>query len=140
MDSNWDDIIKEIEDEVWKGYSDIVVDHVNNPRNIGIMQDESSEALVTGDCGDSIRIYLKMQDDVIDEISFWTDGCGSTIAAGSMVTDLAKGKKMNTALKLTPVEVIDSLGGLPEESVHCAVLATNALHEAIKKYQKKIED
>lgn len=137
MSSKWDDLVREIEGEIWADFSETVKEHANNPRNLGIMEKASSGASVTGQCGDTIKIWLGVEDDVIEKISFWTDGCGTTVAAGSMVTDLAKGKGLEEALKITGLEVLDKLGGLPDDSVHCAILATNALHEAIKNYKMK---
>ena len=105
-----------------------------NPRNVGNLQNADGFASITGPCGDTMEIWLKLREDQIQEATFWTDGCGTTIAAGSMTTELAKGKTAGDALKVTQQEVLDALGGLPEESEHCALLATNTLKEAVKDY------
>lgn len=136
MFTEWDKLVAELEEHAWSDFSEIVIDHAKNPRNLGNIKDESSYAYLTGQCGDTIQIWLKIEGDLIKEITFWTDGCGTTIASGSMVTEMAKGKRIAEALKITPMEVLDALGGLPDDSVHCAILATNTLHEAIKKYRQ----
>ncbi|SMB81275.1 nitrogen fixation protein NifU [Desulfonispora thiosulfatigenes DSM 11270] len=135
MNSSLDDFIKEVEEEIWSEFSEVAVDHMSKPRNLGPMEEDGNVGFITGDCGDSIKIWLKIKDDLIEKISFMTDGCGTTVAAGSMTTELAKGKSINDSLLITPVIVLEELGGFPEDSVHCAVLATNALHDAINNYK-----
>ena len=115
-------------------YTETVIDHAMNPRNVGSIQDADGSASVTGPCGDTMDIWLKAKNDAVKEVTFWTDGCGTSIAAGSMVTELAKGKAIIGALRITQQDVLDALGGLPEESEHCALLAANTLKEAIKDY------
>ncbi|WP_066633422.1 iron-sulfur cluster assembly scaffold protein [Desulfolucanica intricata] len=132
MDSELDRIAEKLEKQVWEQFSETVFDHAKNPRNFGVIKGEDGHATVTGQCGDKIQIWLKLSNDLISEISFWTNGCGTSIASGSMVTELAKGKSVDKALQITPLDVLKALGGLPEEDVHCAFLAVNTLHEAIK--------
>jgi len=115
-------------------YTETVVDHAMNPRNVGSIQDADGFASVTGPCGDTMEIWLKVWNEAIKGATFWTDGCGTSIAAGSMVTELAKGKAVRDALRITQQDVLDALGGLPEESVHCALLVATTLKEAIKDY------
>jgi nitrogen fixation NifU-like protein len=115
-------------------YTETVIDHAMNPRNVGSIQDAEGFASITGPCGDTMEIWLKVGHNAIKDATFWTDGCGTSIAAGSMVTELAKGKTISSALKITQQDVLDVLGGLPEESTHCALLAANTLKEAIKDY------
>ncbi len=117
-----------------KTYTETVTDHIMNPRNVGSIQDADGFAHFTGPCGDTMEIWLRVKNDVIQNATFWTDGCGTTIAAGSMVTELAKGKAITEALKITEQDILDALGGLPEESQHCALLAATTLKEAIKDY------
>jgi len=137
MASDWDELIKLFENELWSNFNEVVIDHAKNPRNLGRIDEADSYAFLTGQCGDTIQIWLKINaEDVIEEITFWTDGCGTTIASGSMVTELAKGKHIQDALKITPLDVLNALGGLPDESIHCAILAVNTLHEAIKNRKK----
>lgn len=134
MSSEFDKMVEELTQEIWAGYSPTVVDHAQNPRNAGSIQDADAFGSVTGPCGDNIEIWLKVQDRVIKEATFWTDGCGTTIAAGSMITEMAKGKTIDEVLKITQQDVLDALGGLPEENLHCALLAANTLKETVKKF------
>ena len=134
MSSELDKLVEELQQEMWADFSPVVVDHAQNPRNAGSIQDADGFASVTGPCGDNIEIWLKVQDGIIREATFWTDGCGTTIAAGSMITEMAKGKTIDEAMRITQQDVLDALGGLPEESVHCALLAANTLKETVKDY------
>jgi len=115
-------------------YSEAVIDHAMAPRNMGVMQSADAFAGVTGPCGDTMEIWLKVNNDAIVAVTFMTDGCGSSIASGSMVTETVKGKSINEAQKTTQRDVLDALGGLPEESKHCALLAANTLKAAIRDY------
>ena len=117
-----------------KVYSETVMDHAMNPRNVGRMENADGFARITGPCGDTMEIWLRVRNDSIVEASFMTDGCGTTIAAGSMVTELAKGKNAAQALKISQQDVLNAPGGVPEESQHCALLAANTLKEAAKDY------
>lgn len=119
---------------MWRGYSDAVIDHAQNPRNLGSIENADGVARIKGACGDTMEIRLKVTDGTITEIAFWTDGCGSSIAAGSIVTELAKGKAVSEALKITALDVLNALGGLPDESAHCASLAASTLNAAVKSY------
>ncbi|MBC8275738.1 MAG: iron-sulfur cluster assembly scaffold protein [Chloroflexi bacterium] len=134
MASELDKIAEELQKEMWAGYSEVVIDHAQNPRNLGSIRNADGFASVTGPCGDTMEIWLKVRNGAIKQATFWTDGCGTTIAAGSMVTELAKGKTIANALRITQQDVLDALGGLPEESVHCALLAANTVKEAAKDY------
>jgi len=136
MASEFDKILEKIEKEMWANYSEIVIDLAQNPRNMGSIKNPDACAQLAGSCGDTLQIELKVKDNVITEIAFWANGCGTTLAAGSMVTELAKGKVVKEVLKITPLKVLDALGGLPDESIHCAFLAANTLHEAAKNYLK----
>jgi len=134
MASELDKIVEELQKEMWAGYSEAVINHAQNPRNVGGIHDADGFASVTGPCGDTMKIWLKVQNGTIKQATFWTDGCGTTIAAGSMVTELAKGKTIANALRISQQDVLDALGGLPEDSLHCALLAANTLKEAAKDY------
>ncbi len=114
--------------------SETAIDHMRNPRNAGLINNADGQARITGPCGDTMEIWLRVNDGVIEHASFWTDGCGTTIAAGSMVTELAKGKRAGEAFRIEQQDVLDALGGLPEDSVHCALLAANTLKQAIQDY------
>jgi nitrogen fixation NifU-like protein len=138
MAQEFDDRFKELEQSVMedmkKVYSEKTIDHFLNPRNLGEIPAPDGFGRVTGPCGDTMEIYLKVRDGKVMNASFWTDGCGPSIASGSMVTELAKGKILIEARKITQGDVLDALGGLPEDSLHCALLAANTLKEAIKDY------
>jgi len=134
MTSAWETFEESLKAEVIKAYSETVIDHAMNPRNVGNMETADGYASVTGPCGDTMEIWLKVRNDIIAETTFMTDGCGTTIAAGSMVTELAKGKPIIQTNKISQQDVLDALGGLPEESQHCALLAANTLKEAAKDY------
>jgi len=117
-----------------KVYSEVIIDHAMNPRNVGNMETADGYASITGPCGDTMDIWLKVKDDTIVRVTFMTDGCGTTIAAGSMVTELAKGKSVSQALKVSQEDVLIALDGLPDESKHCALLAANTLKASVKDY------
>lgn len=121
-------------------YSEIVMDHFTNPRNVGIIEDASGMGEVGNvKCGDIMRIYLKInEDDVIEDIKFKTFGCGSAVAASSIATEMVMGKTVSEALQLTNKQVVDALGGLPPVKIHCSVLAEQALKAAIYDYAQKM--
>jgi nitrogen fixation NifU-like protein len=134
MSSSWEQFEELIEAEMRKVYSETTIDHSINPRNVGSLEGADGFAQVTGPCGDTMEIWLKVLDDIIVQASFFTDGCGTSIASGSMVTELAKGKSITEAQKISQQNVLDALGGLPDESKHCALLAANTLKEAVRDY------
>ena len=119
-------------------YSEKVLDHFRNPRNVGEIEDADGVGTVGNPvCGDMMSIYIKVKDDRIDDVKFKTFGCGAAIATTSMTTELAKGKTLDEAMELTRQDVADELGGLPPVKMHCSNLAADALHEAVKDYRKK---
>ncbi len=121
-------------------YTEQVMDHFMNPRNMGEMEDADGVGTVgNAKCGDIMRIYIKVEDDVITDVKFKTFGCGAAIATSSKATELVKGKTLDEALKITNKMVMESLGGLPPVKVHCSVLAEEALHAAIQDYKDKLE-
>jgi nitrogen fixation NifU-like protein len=121
-------------------YSDKVMDHFRNPRNMGEIPDADGVGTVGNPvCGDMMNIYIKVKDDRIVDIKFKTFGCGAAIATSSMITELAKGKTLEDAMKLTRGDVANSLDGLPTIKMHCSNLAADGLHEAIKDYRQKRE-
>jgi nitrogen fixation NifU-like protein len=120
-------------------YSDKVLDHFRNPRNVGEIEDADGVGTVGNPvCGDMMSIYIKVKDNSIENIKFKTFGCGAAIATTSMTTELAKGKTLDEAMKITREKVAEELDGLPPVKMHCSNLAADALHEAIKDYKKKI--
>jgi len=119
-------------------YSEIVMDHFKNPRNMGEIPDADGVGTVGNPvCGDMMAVYIKVEDERIADIKFKTFGCGAAIATSSMVTELAKGKTLEEAKKITRADVADSLGGLPKIKMHCSNLAADALHQAIEDYYNK---
>lgn len=120
------------------GYSKKVMEHFMNPKNVGVIEDPDGYGKVGNPvCGDVMEIFIKVKDDIITDIKFRTFGCGSAIATSSMVTELAKGKHVDEAIKITRNDVADELDGLPPQKMHCSNLAADALSEAIKDYKNK---
>jgi nitrogen fixation NifU-like protein len=134
MTSSWEQFEELIKAEMRKTYSETAIEHSMNPRNLGDMEDADGFANVTGSCGDTMKIWLKVKNNAIANATFMTDGCGTSIASGSMVTELAKGKSVSEAQRLSQQDVLNALGGLPRESEHCALLAADTLKEAIRDY------
>ena len=120
------------------GYSQKVLEHFMNPKNVGTIENPDGYGEVGNPvCGDLMEMYIRVENDIITDIKFKTFGCGSAIATSSMVTELAKGKHVDEAMKLTRNDVADELDGLPPKKMHCSNLAADALHAAIKDYKKK---
>lgn len=120
------------------GYSKKVMEHFMNPRNVGVIENPDGYGKVGNPvCGDVMEIFIKVKDEKIADIKFRTFGCGSAIATSSMVTELAKGKHVDEAVKITRGDVATELDGLPPQKMHCSNLAADALHEAIKDYKNK---
>ena len=119
-------------------YTEQVMDHFMNPRNMGEMEDPSGVGTVgNAKCGDIMRIYIKVENDVITDVKFKTFGCGAAIATSSMATELIKGKTIEEALKLTNKAVVEALDGLPAVKIHCSVLAEEAVKSAVADYYKR---
>lgn len=119
-------------------YSEKVMDHFLNPRNVGEIPDADGVGNVGNPvCGDILRLYLKIKDGKIVDVKFKTFGCGAAIATSSMVTELVKGKSIEEALQISNKAVAEALGGLPPVKMHCSVLAEEALKSAIEDYRKK---
>jgi len=122
-------------------YSEKVMDHFRNPRNMGEIADADGVGTVgTPVCGDLMTIYIKVKDDRIQDVKFKTFGCGAAIATSSMITELAKGKTLEESMRITRADVANNLGGLPPIKMHCSNLAADGLHEAIKDYLKRKEE
>ena len=116
-------------------YTDIVMDHFMHPRNVGEIPNADGVGEVgNAKCGDIMKMYLKIRDNVIQDVKFETFGCGSAIASSSMATEMIKGKTIDEALAVTNKQVVDALGGLPAHKLHCSVLAEESIKSAIKDY------
>ncbi len=119
-------------------YSDKVMDHFRNPRNVGVIENADGVGEVgNAKCGDIMKIYLKIDNDVITDVKFETFGCGSAIASSSMATELIKGKPLSEALALTNKAVVEALDGLPAHKLHCSVLAEEAIKKALQDYYER---
>ena len=119
-------------------YSEKVMDHFRNPRNVGAIEDADAVGEVgNAKCGDIMRMYLKIKEGMIDDVKFETFGCGSAIASSSMATEMIKGKPLKDALTLTNQAVTEALDGLPAYKLHCSVLAEQAIKAAVKDYYDK---
>ena len=119
-------------------YSEKVMDHLMHPRNVGVLEDANGIGEVgNAKCGDIMKIYLKIEDDIIKDVSFETFGCGSAIASSSMATEMIKGKPISEAMALTNKAVTEALDGLPAHKIHCSVLAEEAVKAAVKNYYDK---
>ena len=119
-------------------YSEKVMDHFRNPRNVGVIEDADGVGEVGNPvCGDIMKIYLKIENDVIIDVKFETFGCGSAIASSSMATEMIKEKQISEALKLTNKAVTEALDGLPAHKLHCSVLAEEAIKKAIQDYYER---
>lgn len=119
-------------------YSDKVMDHFQNPRNVGEIEDANGVGEVgNAKCGDIMKIYLKVEDNIIKDVKFKTFGCGSAIASSSMATEMIKGKTLDEAWELSNKAVAEALDGLPPVKMHCSVLAEEAIHKAINDYRAR---
>lgn len=121
-------------------YSETVMDHFRSPRNVGVIENADGMGEVGNPvCGDMMTFYIKVKDNRLEDVKFQTFGCGAAIAVSSMVSDMAKGKTIEEALKITNKSVAEHLGGLPKNKMHCSNLGADALHKAIESYQNKLK-
>ena len=119
-------------------YSEKVMDHFSHPRNVGVIEDANAVGQVGNlKCGDIMKIYMKIENGIIEDIKFQTFGCGAAVATSSMATELVKGKTIQEALQVTNKAVIEALDGLPTVKVHCSLLAEEAIHAALWDYAEK---
>ena len=122
-------------------YSEKVMDHFLHPRNLGIIEDANAVGEVgNAKCGDIMKMYLKIEDDIIQDVKFETFGCGSAIASSSMATEMIKGKPVSEAMKLTNQAVTEALDGLPAHKIHCSVLAEEAIQSALEDYRRRQDE
>ncbi|MFX1280428.1 MAG: iron-sulfur cluster assembly scaffold protein [Promethearchaeota archaeon] len=125
-----------------KVYSDIVLDHFKNPRNQGEMKDADAVGKAGSiECGDYIHVFIKVKEEgdqkILKDISYETFGCAAAIASSSMLTEMAKGKPIEEAEKITKMEIVEALGGLPEPKIHCSLMVADGLKEAIRVYREQ---
>jgi nitrogen fixation NifU-like protein len=119
-------------------YSEKVIDHFRNPRNVGVIEDANAVGEVgNAKCGDIMKMYLKIENGIVKDVKFETFGCGSAIASSSMASELIKGKPVSEVKKLTNKAVAEALDGLPAHKMHCSVLAEEAVNAALEDYSKK---
>lgn len=138
MSSDFEKTASELQESIMqdakKIYSEKVIERWLNPRNLGKIRNPDGSAKIKGPCGDTMQISFKVKDRRLSKIRFKTDGCASSIAAGSMAAELAQGKEIEEAAEISQQMILNALDGLPDESVHCALLASNTLKEAVKDY------
>ena len=119
-------------------YSEKVMDHFLHPRNVGVIEDANAVGEVgNAKCGDIMKMYLKIKDDIVEDVKFETFGCGSAIASSSMATEMIKGKPLSEVRALTNKAVTEALDGLPAHKIHCSVLAEEAIHSALEDYERR---
>ena len=144
MSEDFDKAMEELQisiiEDARKVYSEEVIQRWLRPRYMGEMENPDGYGKVTGPCGDTVKIFLRIDNDRIIDALFITDGCATTIAAGSMACELAIGRTFNEAFKITKEVILEQLGGLPEESTHCALLASNTLRTALTDYLSSRKD
>lgn len=136
MTDSIDEIAQKLQDAIFAGYSPRLKEELFNAQNIGRIENPDSQVRITGICGDTIEMSLRMQDEKIQEIQFLTDGCGFTVACASYVTRTSRGKSVEEALTIKPEDVDQYFEGLPEENKHCAKLAVMTLHALLEEYGK----
>lgn len=121
-------------------YSDMVMEHFTNPRNVGELEDADGVGEIgNAKCGDIMKMYIKVKDNIITDVRFKTFGCGAAIATSSMATEMVKGKTLEEALRISNKAVTEALDGLPPAKMHCSVLAEEAVHAAIADYKARLE-
>jgi nitrogen fixation protein NifU and related proteins len=136
-----DQVVKELQQQILEDtgqhFSAAVIDHLLRPRNPGVMEAPDGYAKITGPCGDTMQIFVKIREDEVVEASFMTDGCGTTVVSASMAVELLTGRSLEESLALDQALILQRLGGLPRESQHCALLAANTARAAIEDYTSK---
>jgi nitrogen fixation protein NifU and related proteins len=138
MTTAWEQFQQLVKAEMLKVYSEKVVKYALDPINVGRMEKPSGFARVEGNCGDTMSVWIRVEDDVVREATFTTNGCSATLASGSMVTEMARSKNVYQAVEISPEEILDSLGGLPEDHKHCANLAARTMEAAILDYLSRV--
>jgi len=138
----FDEIVRieaEIRRREKEDYTDKALEEAYNPKNVGRIEDADCFGRVTGSCGDTMEIYMRVIDGVIEDCKFMTDGCGATIACGSVLTEMLKGKTLEEAARIKAEDILSVLGGLPPENLHCPFLAVSTLNAALENFRKQRE-
>jgi len=139
---DFDELLKSIEEEIQEDareiYTEKTLEEAYHPKNVGELKNPDGAARITGPCGDTLQIHLKVEGNKIVDSKFIADGCGASIACGSVVTELVKGKTIEEASKLTAEDILAILGGLPDDNLHCAALAADTLKVAVADYRKTL--
>ena len=139
----FNDLIKKIQEEVDQEelsiFSKKVIEEFRHPKNWGKINDANAQSVITGPCGDTVSIFLKIENNIITKSSFLTDGCGPTVACGSKLTTLIKNKSINEIEKITSEEILEALDGLPPENQHCALLVVNTFHKALDDFKNGLK-
>ena len=139
--SDLDEFVASLEETIGKEekeiYTERTLEEAYNPKNVGELENPDGAARITGPCGDTMQIHLQIEDGAIADGKFITDGCGASAACGSVITKLAKGKTVEEAGKIKDKDVLSILGGLPEDNIHCSLLAANTLKAALEDYKNK---
>jgi len=137
-DEDFEGMVKDLQQEIDRDeeetYSKTVIKEYRNPTNFGFIESPDATGQIKGPCNDTMRMDLGIKNNVIQNARFWTDGCGASIACGNILTKMIKGKTIEHALMITSDELTTVLGGLPEEHLHCSILAVNTLQKALKNY------
>lgn len=143
MSNEFDDFVNGLQDQILEeaqqAYGKVAYDLWRDLKHFGPLANANGVSAVTGSCGDTIRIYLRIEDDTVREAGFTTDGCGSSQVCGSMAADLALGRPCDALAEISGELILEKLGGLPEDDHHCAWLAANALHEALGAYYQSLQ-
>lgn len=134
MTDEFDELEQQIMQAMKQIYSENVIEHAMNPRNVGSIQNPDGFGSATSSCGETIEIRLKVKNGKIADATFWTNGCSATVACGSMATEIIKGEDVAQALAINQSDILKALGGLPEGNHHCALLAANAVKAAAQDY------
>lgn len=141
VDDDFEKLLEELQQKIEYDeeatYSKIVLREYRNPGNFGVIEDPDAVGMVKGSCNDTMKITLRIEKETIKDVLFWTDGCGATVACGSMLTKTIKGKTIEDAADITNDMLTNMLGGLPKEHLHCSKLAVDALQKAIMRYHIK---
>jgi len=140
-DNDFEGVVKELQQKIDRDeeetYSKKVIREYRNPSNFGFIENPDVTGQVKGTCNDTMRMDLRIKDNVIQDARFWTDGCGASLACGNMLTSMIKGKNIDEADSISSEQLLEVLDGLPEEHQHCAKLAVDTLHKVIRDYHKK---